>query len=119
MESFCADTILNQITDNSVLNRIKNNPQKPMLSNNWLDMDQIDFLSTTVNYPLRFQKPLNYKCERVWYNCTDKDRINNYYKYYKIPGINEDIKVTKASNTSKIYFPIGIKKKSHYQTHFS
>ena len=73
-------------------------------------MDNTNFLSTIENYPLRFQKPLNYKCERIWYECTDEDRINNYYKYYKIPEMNKNIMFTKASKNSKVYFPIGIKK---------
>lgn len=84
--------------------------KKKILPNNWLDMDNTNFLSTVENYPLRFQKPLNYKCERIWYDCTDEDRINNYYKYYKIPEMKKNIMFTKASKNSKVYFPIGIKK---------
>ena len=35
MESLCADTILNQITDNSVLNRIKNTSFSFLKVNNY------------------------------------------------------------------------------------
>lgn len=84
--------------------------KKLPLSNLWNYSNKNYYISDILNYPLRSQLPINNNCQRVWYNCQDKDRINNYYNYY---GYNKNPNYyVKTSSKSQIFFSPMQKKKN-------
>ena len=74
-----------------------------LLPNKW-SKNYTNYLSNTEYYPYRFQYPLNYNCQRIWYDCSSKDRINEYYKYYENPK-NNNIPSVKTYNMANLSFP--------------
>jgi hypothetical protein len=87
-----------------IINKIKSKlkRKKKVLPNNWTQ-NNTNYLSNIEYYPYRFQYPLNYNCQRVWYNCYSKDRINDYYKYYSISK-NNDKNYSKTYNMADFSF---------------
>ena len=85
---------------------IMDKKKNQILAKNFANVNQTNYLSSVDYYPLRFQKPLNYNCQRVWDNCWSKDRINDYYHYYKYD--NQKSKMIKTDENSRVSFSTGI-----------
>ena len=75
--------------------------KKYPLTKNWNYTGKNFYLSNILSYPLRFQYPLDHNCQRIWYNCSSKDRINDYYKYYDINHNNNIYSSTSGKNQMK------------------
>lgn len=75
--------------------------KKYPLTKNWNYTGKNFYLSNILSYPLRFQYPLDHNCQRIWYNCSSKDRINDYYNYYDINHNNNIYSSTSGKNQMK------------------
>jgi len=52
------------------------------LPSGWKDTNNLIMLSNISDYPYRFQLPLSANCQRVYYNCKNKNCIEDCYHYY-------------------------------------